>query len=181
MGKLLETPRLIGRLVAEGDTARLRILHSDERVMATLAADGKPLKRAATGGVLGKFLLAADGMGRGVWMFHTRLDGLFTGYCGARVYMENGMNETEILYAVPWTEWKKGYATEMAQAVIAHVFASSSLSEVISYTLPGNTASRRVMEKNGFEYEREFYHARLPHVLYRLTRTQWTARLAKTL
>jgi RimJ/RimL family protein N-acetyltransferase len=32
-----------------------------------------------------------------------------------------------------------------------------------------NRASRRVMEKLGFEYEREVVHANLPHVLYRLS------------
>jgi [ribosomal protein S5]-alanine N-acetyltransferase len=42
------------------------------------------------------------------------------------------------------------------------------LGTVISYTLPGNLASRRVMEKLGFSYEREIVHYDLPHVLYRL-------------
>jgi [ribosomal protein S5]-alanine N-acetyltransferase len=42
------------------------------------------------------------------------------------------------------------------------------LPAVVTYTLPYNAASRRVMEKLGFEYEREVVHADLPHVLYRL-------------
>jgi len=67
----------------------------------------------------------------------------------------------------------------MAEAVDSHVFARSSLTEVVSFTLPHNTASRRVMEKLGFDFEREFYHASLPHVLYRLTRTTWTGRGSK--
>ncbi len=46
--------------------------------------------------------------------------------------------------------------------------ACSALSEVVSYTLPHNAASRRVMEKLGFSYEREIVHADLPHVLYRI-------------
>ena len=44
------------------------------------------------------------------------------------------------------------------------------LPDLVTYTLPGNLASRRVMEKLGFTYEREVVHADLPHVLYRLTR-----------
>ena len=39
---------------------------------------------------------------------------------------------------------------------------------VVSFTLPGNLASRRVMEKLGFRFERETTYAGLPHVLYRL-------------
>jgi RimJ/RimL family protein N-acetyltransferase len=37
----------------------------------------------------------------------------------------------------------------------------------VSFTLPNNLASRRVMDKAGFRYERNFIHANLPHVLYR--------------
>jgi [ribosomal protein S5]-alanine N-acetyltransferase len=38
----------------------------------------------------------------------------------------------------------------------------------VAFTLPDNVASRRVMEKVGFRYEREVEHVDLPHVLYRL-------------
>jgi RimJ/RimL family protein N-acetyltransferase len=61
----------------------------------------------------------------------------------------------------------------MAAAIIKHVFKSSGLSEMVSFTIPANAASRRVMEKCGFGYEADFKHAGLNHVLYRLTRTKW--------
>jgi RimJ/RimL family protein N-acetyltransferase len=176
MTQSIETPRLVGRLVAEGDLARLRILHNDNRVMATLSATGKKITRDVSAKILGRFLISQDDVGRGVWMFHTRADGTFAGYAGAMKYMESGLNDTEVLYAVPFSEWNKGYATEMAVAVIAHLFKSSGLTEMISFTLPTNVASRRVMEKNGLEYERNFTHAGLEHVLYRLTRTRWAGR-----
>ena len=38
---------------------------------------------------------------------------------------------------------------------------------MIAITLPDNVASRRVMEKTGFVYEREIRHVGLAHVLYR--------------
>jgi len=37
--------------------------------------------------------------------------------------------------------------------------------------LPTNKASRRVMEKVGFQYEKDVVWADLPHVLYRLRTT----------
>jgi len=40
----------------------------------------------------------------------------------------------------------------------------------VCLTQPHNVGSRRVMEKAGFTYEREFLRAGLPHVLYRLER-----------
>ena len=40
--------------------------------------------------------------------------------------------------------------------------------DIVSFALPTNRASRRVMEKVGFKYERDILHLNLPHVLYRL-------------
>jgi RimJ/RimL family protein N-acetyltransferase len=176
MAQHLETSRLIARPITDGDVARMRILHSDARVMAALSPDGKTLKRAETVAMVGRLMVTSDDAGRGIWMFHTRTDGTFVGYCGARKYIQAGLNDTELLYAVPFTEWKNGYATEMAGAVIRHLFKSSGLSEMISLMPPANAASRRVMEKCGFAYEKDFRHAGQDHALYRLTRTKWAAR-----
>jgi RimJ/RimL family protein N-acetyltransferase len=55
----------------------------------------------------------------------------------------------------------------MAQAAITAAFGPVGVDELIAFTLPNNVASRRVMEKTGFVYERDIVHALLPHVLYR--------------
>ena len=49
-------------------------------------------------------------------------------------------------------------------------FEELGLDNVVSFTLPSNDASRRVMEKLGFCYEKNCWYAELPHVLYRLTK-----------
>jgi hypothetical protein len=41
---------------------------------------------------------------------------------------------------------------------------------LVAYTRADNAASRRVMDKLGLTYEREFEHAGYPHVLYRTIR-----------
>ena len=53
-------------------------------------------------------------------------------------------------------------------------FGELDLREVVSFTVPANLRSRRVMEKLGMTYDCEFDHPRLPeghrlrrHVLYR--------------
>ncbi|MGH2968657.1 MAG: GNAT family N-acetyltransferase [Solirubrobacteraceae bacterium] len=72
--------------------------------------------------------------------------------------------ETERLRAEPVTE---GFATELGAASVRHAFEQLALDVVVAFTLPDNRASRRVMEKLGFEFERDIEHAGLPHVLYR--------------
>jgi ribosomal-protein-alanine N-acetyltransferase len=78
-----------------------------------------------------------------------------------------------------------GYASEAARAVLAHGFERVGLDEIVSFTVPANTASRRVMEKIGMlrDPAGDFDHPSLPegsplrrHVLYRLSRAAWRGR-----
>jgi RimJ/RimL family protein N-acetyltransferase len=45
--------------------------------------------------------------------------------------------------------------------------------KICSWTLPTNPVSQRVMEKLGFQYEREFEFAGLLHRFYRLVAGEW--------
>jgi RimJ/RimL family protein N-acetyltransferase len=75
--------------------------------------------------------------------------------------------------------WNHGYATEAARAAIAFGFGTLGLNEIVSFTIPANTTSRRVMEKLGMTHDPadNFDHPGVPegdptrpHVLYRLAR-----------
>jgi RimJ/RimL family protein N-acetyltransferase len=75
--------------------------------------------------------------------------------------------------------WGQGYATEGAKAALAFGFESLGLDEIVSFTVPANTRSRRVMEKIGMTHDprEDFDHPLLPenhalrrHVLYRIHR-----------
>ena len=79
-----------------------------------------------------------------------------------------GIREVEVAYAVVADRWGQGFATEMAEAAVDAAFRKLKLASVVAFTLPSNKASRGVMEKVGFSYERDIVHADLPHVLYRL-------------
>jgi RimJ/RimL family protein N-acetyltransferase len=46
-------------------------------------------------------------------------------------------------------------------------FGPLGLADVVSFALPHNWASRRVMEKLGFAYEHDADYKGWPHVLYR--------------
>lgn len=73
--------------------------------------------------------------------------------------------------------WGRGYATEGARAALEFGFETLKLEEIVSFTVPGNVRSRRVMERIGMAYDPadDFDHPswRLPsgparHVLYRV-------------
>jgi RimJ/RimL family protein N-acetyltransferase len=103
--------------------------------------------------------------GFGYWVF-------FYGQTDAAVG-RGGLGPSEFGVEVGWAvapdQRGRGYATEIGAAAIGVAFAVLGLTDVVAYTQPDNDAARRVMDKLGFEYEREVEHAGLPHVLYRLT------------
>ena len=75
-------------------------------------------------------------------------------------------------------------ATEGARAVLRLAFETLKLPEVLSFTVPQNLRSLRVMERIGLVHSSadDFDHPNLPaghplrrHVLYRLSRAAWLA------
>lgn len=56
-------------------------------------------------------------------------------------------------YAIGARFWGKGYTTEAARAVIAYGFEELGLEAISCTCYPWNAASKRVIDKCGFEYE----------------------------
>lgn len=59
----------------------------------------------------------------------------------------------EIGYELNPSAWGKGLMSEAVRAVIQYGFEDLSLNRIEAWTLPGNLASDRVLEKAGFRYE----------------------------
>jgi RimJ/RimL family protein N-acetyltransferase len=85
----------------------------------------------------------------------------------------------EIGWRLAHAYWGRGYATEAARAVLDDGFGRLGLAEIVAFTVPGNGASRRVMERLGMTHDSsdDFDHPSRPegdrfrrHVLYRLRR-----------
>jgi RimJ/RimL family protein N-acetyltransferase len=111
--------------------------------------------------------------GFGWWMARDAQSGQLIGCGGLRRVEICGGVETEVGFSVVPGFRGRGYASELARVAVAQGFVTLGLADVISFTQPGNEASRRVMEKTGLSYERDFDHAGLPHVLYRLAAASW--------
>jgi RimJ/RimL family protein N-acetyltransferase len=117
--------------------------------------------------------------GFGLYAAAVRETGEFIGYVGLAVptFEAHFMPCVEIGWRLAASHWGQGLATEGARAVVAHAFGVLGLSELVSFTVPANARSRRVMEKIGMTHdERDDFehpnmaegHALRRHVLYRL-------------
>jgi len=65
-----------------------------------------------------------------------------------------GAPDPELLYGVAEAEWGRGFATEIAGAVLAHGVERLGFREVRASTDAPNAESARVLEKLGFRLER---------------------------
>lgn len=96
------------------------------------------------------------------------------------------MPVVEIGWRLSSKHWGQGYATEAAKAVLHYAFTELDLNEIISFTVPANAKSRRVMEKIGLHRnaQNDFEHPNLPensplkpHLLYRLSKAEYLKRI----
>ena len=158
-----QTGRLAATRLVESDLPDLVRMHADEKVMATL---GGVRSEERTRQFLRTNLAHWDEHGFGIWMFRDPVT--FVGRGGIRHVHIGGRDEVELAYAVMPDFWARGLATEMACALVRVGFEQLALRELVAFTITSNQASRRVMEKAGFAFERELVHAGVPHVLYRL-------------
>jgi [ribosomal protein S5]-alanine N-acetyltransferase len=79
--------------------------------------------------------------------------------------------EVEVGYTVAPELWGRGLATELAERCVEIGFTELGLDRVVAVVLPGNLASRRVLEKVGLrEAGRRIAYGR-PHLLYERPRT----------
>lgn len=105
----------------------------------------------------------------------------FAGFVGLMVpaWESHFTPAVEIGWRLPRAAWSQGWASEAAAAAAAFALEALQLDELVAITLPGNRASRRVMERIGMAHDErgDFAHPRLAsdhpmsrHVLYRLRR-----------
>ena len=164
------TERLVLCRPRASDLDDLVRYNQNERVMATL---GGVRSRDDTREYLDRQLDHWERYGFGWWIVREARTERFAGRGGLRHTTIEGRDEVEVGYGFLPEFWGQGLATELASASVQVAFGELRLVDLVAFTLPSNRASRSVMEKVGFRYERELMYADVPHGLYRLTASTW--------
>jgi [ribosomal protein S5]-alanine N-acetyltransferase len=163
----IETARMIGERYRPEHAPDLAVLMLDPRVAPTLWPGPHSPTKADVRRSVSEKIAHWERYGFGMWLLRDRATGAVVGRGGLQHTAVTGAQEVEVGWATAPERWGEGLATELATASIEVAFGPLGLDSVIAYSLATNTASRRVMEKSGFVYERELNHASLAHVLYR--------------
>jgi [ribosomal protein S5]-alanine N-acetyltransferase len=96
-----------------------------------------------------------DGYARGVppvWAIESREAARIIGTIAMKNLSEAD-SRVEVGYAIGPEFWGRGYVAEALRAVLAYAFGTMKLNRVEAKVVPAHTASRRVLEKCGFQFE----------------------------
>jgi RimJ/RimL family protein N-acetyltransferase len=174
----LRTERLYLRRWRLADRAPFATLNADPQVMEYLPT---PLSPQDSDALAARIEAHFEQHGFGLWAVEVAGSTPFAGFIGLSTprFEAHFTPCVEIGWRLARAHWGRGFATEGARAALAFGFETLGLAEIVSFTVPENLQSRRVMEKLGMSHDPrdDFDHPLLPeghrlrrHVLYRSAR-----------
>jgi RimJ/RimL family protein N-acetyltransferase len=140
---VLKTARLVLRAPVHSDVPAIVALAGDRRVAENTARIPHPYTAADAAAVF-----TAINQSGGETVFAIELDGALIGMCGLAPRPDG----VELGYWLGVPFWSHGYGTEAARAVIDYGFAKLGHDVLHSGARVSNPASRRVLEKCGFQW-----------------------------
>jgi RimJ/RimL family protein N-acetyltransferase len=174
----IRSGRLLLRRWRASDREPFARINADPRVMEHFPA---VLSREESDAAVDRIEAHFERHGYGAWAVEILGVTEFAGFVGLTIpRLEAHFTPcVEVGWRLDADYWNRGYATEAARASLRLGFESLQLEQIVSYTVPANLRSRRVMEKIGMTHSQgdDFDHPLVPeghplrrHVLYRLPR-----------
>jgi len=155
---LLETERMYFRQFRAEDGRLLFELDSDPEVMRFISK-GRPTPLAKIQNETVPRILKyyCQSPPQGFWAAQLRQTDEFIGWFSL-LPGKISPEETELGYRLKRGVWNRGLATEGVQALVENAFNKWGYEKISAHTMAANLASRRVMEKAGLAFEREFFY-----------------------
>jgi RimJ/RimL family protein N-acetyltransferase len=169
---VLQTDRLTLRAPARGDVKAIARLANEPCIAENMLRVPHPYRVEDA-----EQFVAAVNRQPGEAAFLVALDGGPIGICS----IELREGEAEIGYWLGVPFWGRGYATEAARALIDHAFGELGHKALVSGARVSNPASRRVLEKCGFQwtgvglYRIRAISSSAPFDRFRLDRGLWAS------
>lgn len=149
---ILETDRLLLRHVQPSDISALIDLWVDPDVTKHMGGprDREKLQTIFDEDVKDPFAYEFD-----LWPVVEKETKEVIGHCGLLDKEVDGKEEIEVNYIFKSSAWGKGYASEIAHAIIEYAFEEKKLNRLIALIKPDNQSSERVAVKIGMTFEKE--------------------------
>jgi RimJ/RimL family protein N-acetyltransferase len=144
---ILETERLRLSTFEPSDLSDLVTLHNDPSVNRFLASHEVIQTRADAERHLADYITGQERRGFSQWKALLQ-SGDFIGRAGFSVYEIT--SEVALSICLGAAHWGKGYASELAGALVDWYFRNTYYTHLIAFVAAGNTPGRRMMEGIGF-------------------------------
>ena len=148
----IETERLILRPMIAEDIPALVALWMDPEATRYL---GGPRGQAFLEQTFREDLTSPTPLDYDLWPVIERASGRVVGHCGLLDKEIDGVTEIELTYVIAPECWGRGYATEIARALIDYADNTLHLPRLIALIEPDNAGSERVALKLGMRHERD--------------------------
>jgi RimJ/RimL family protein N-acetyltransferase len=176
MSQSVISSRLILRRWRDADREPFQALNADPRVMEFMPA---LLTLQESDDLIARIEKHFDQHGFGAFAAELSETREFIGFIGLNIPSLEApfMPAVEIGWRLAYDYWGRGLATEGLRAVAQYAFETLQIPSLVSFNVPANFRSRRVMENIGMVHNAadDFDHPHLPighplrrHVLYRL-------------
>jgi [ribosomal protein S5]-alanine N-acetyltransferase len=170
----LETDRLLFRTHEAQDEADFIAMHTDPEVRRYMGGQAWPLEKART-------RFRDEYLGRpakifGLWATILKEEAKYIGACGIRAGKVPA--ETNLGYILARPYWRRGIASEAAQAFIEIAFSRVGSERLLADVEKGNDASEHILRKFGFKYvsQEEIPGRGRILLFYELLRAEWEKR-----
>ncbi len=175
-GLVIETERLILRRPVRADAEAIALLADDAGVAENLSSLPHPYG-------LDDALAFVDNaeVGPARWNLGLYLKSEDAAFVGTAHLMPRDGERFVLGYWIGRPFWDRGLATEAAQALCDFAFQSLGAGAIAATSRVTNGASRRVLEKSGFQYAGQgmgpslFHRGMVPIDRFRLERSIWTS------
>lgn len=180
----VRTGRLLLRRWRDADRQPFAELNADPVVMEHMQGT---MSRDRSDAFIDRIEAHWADQGWGLWAVEVPGVAPFIGYVGLwPADYVTGEPMVEVGWRLARAHWGHGYVTEAAREALRFGFDEVGLEEIVSFTVPQNERSWRVMERIGLVREpaRDFDHPLVDavayphlvrHVFYRLDRARWLA------
>ncbi len=170
----LETPRLVLRRPARADAARLAELADDVTVAENLSTLPHPYGIDDALAYIDNTEVSATRINLGIYV-----KGEGEGFIGTASLMPRDGERFVVGYWIGRPFWGRGFATEAVQTMVDLAFGQIGVEAVAATARVTNGASRRVLEKCGFQFAGQgmgpslFHRGMVPIDRFRLERSIW--------
>ncbi|MBW8786301.1 MAG: GNAT family N-acetyltransferase [Rhizobium leguminosarum] len=160
------TARLRLRIPMEGDIDFLTRLFSRPELVAHRPVP-RPDTPAESAARLARDIGHWKDHGFGRWAVEA--NGVLIGFGGVTVSKE--FDDLNLSYHLQPESWGQGYATELVRETLTFAFDNLHADRVIGLVRPVNAASKRILEKCGFTFDREVMLHGAPTNMYAFGKT----------